>query len=152
LTLSLQEISDRLEIQDTITRYSHGLDQRLWDQWDLAFTPDAVIDFSPVGLTEHTPASARELFTAGDPTRISGQHLLTNTLITLDGDRATARSEFSMFTMARAEEPDHAVLVQGGGWYEDELARTGDGWRMTRRAAFTKWHKAETIPWRPAAS
>jgi hypothetical protein len=28
--LSLQEISDRLEIQDLLARYSHAVDQRDW--------------------------------------------------------------------------------------------------------------------------
>ncbi|WP_168217852.1 hypothetical protein [Occultella kanbiaonis] len=33
MTLTLQEISDRVEITDTITRYSYGLDQRIWPEW-----------------------------------------------------------------------------------------------------------------------
>jgi hypothetical protein len=150
--MPIQELSDRLEIQDAITRYSYGLDQRLWEQWDLAFAPDAVIDFSPVGLQEFTTQGAREFLSQSDPIRITGQHLLSNTLIALDGDQATARSEFTLFTMVRTEDPGKALLRSGGGWYDDELARTDVGWRITRRTAHQKWGKAETIDWSPPAA
>lgn len=152
MTLSPHEISDRLEIQDTITRYSHGLDQRLWEEWDRAFTPDAVLDFSAVGLTTYTPAEARTLFTQNDSTRIAGQHLLLNTLIDLDGDRATARSEFLLFTLARTDEEGRARRNNGGGWYDDELARTAAGWRIVRRSAGLKWFSQDVIDWPPPAS
>ncbi|MGR7003390.1 nuclear transport factor 2 family protein [Yinghuangia aomiensis] len=39
--LSLQEISDRLEIQDLMVRYSHAVDTQQWDVLDTVFTPDA---------------------------------------------------------------------------------------------------------------
>ena len=38
--LSLQEISDRLEIQDLLSRYSYAIDERNWDGLDDVFTPD----------------------------------------------------------------------------------------------------------------
>ena len=47
--LSLQEISDRLEIQDLLTRYSFAIDQRDWDALDSVFTEDARIDYSESG-------------------------------------------------------------------------------------------------------
>jgi hypothetical protein len=149
MTLSIQEISDRLEIQETITRYSYGLDQRLWEQWDLAFTPDAVIDFSPVGLQEYSPAEARAFLSGNDALRITGQHLLSNSIITLDGDSATARSEYTLFTVGKTDDPGRARLGSGGGWYDDDLRRTDAGWRIVRRAAHSKWIKSETIDWNP---
>lgn len=149
MTLSVHDISDRLEITDTITRYSHGLDQRLWSEWDRTFLPDAVIDFSHVGMAEHSPAELREIFTANDPTRISGQHLLHNILIDLDGDRATARAEYTLNTLARTDTPGRAQHVQGGGWYDDELVRTADGWRIARRTAHAKWMTVNQIDWQP---
>jgi hypothetical protein len=47
--LPLQEISDRLEIQDLLSRYSYAIDDRDWDRLDAIFTPDAVIDYSETG-------------------------------------------------------------------------------------------------------
>lgn len=144
---SERQVADRLEIQDAVTRYSHGLDQRLWEQWDLAFTPDAIIDYRPVGLGEFTLAEARNYFTAGDPQRYTGQHLVANTLIDLAGDTAKARSEYTFFTFARTDDPAKALRTSGGGWYDDDLIRTDVGWRMTRRTMGLKWVVTDTIDW-----
>jgi hypothetical protein len=43
--LSLQEISDRLEIQQLLINYSTAIDQRRFDDLDRVFMPDAYIDF-----------------------------------------------------------------------------------------------------------
>lgn len=66
MTLSALEISDRLEITDAVTRYSYGLDQRLWQEWDLAFTADAVIDYSFWNIAPCSPADLRALLSAND--------------------------------------------------------------------------------------
>ena len=47
--LSIQEISDRLEIQDLLARYCDALDRKDWDIFDRIFTPDAVIDYTAMG-------------------------------------------------------------------------------------------------------
>ncbi|MES1262816.1 MAG: nuclear transport factor 2 family protein, partial [Peristeroidobacter soli] len=47
--LSLQEISDRLEIQQLMTDYSHAIDQKNFDALDRIFTPDAYIDYRAMG-------------------------------------------------------------------------------------------------------
>ena len=47
--LSLQELSDRLEIEQLIVRYSNCIDQRDWDGLDQVFTPDAYIDYRKLG-------------------------------------------------------------------------------------------------------
>ena len=146
MTLTLQEISDRLEITETITRYSYGLDQRRWEEWDLAFTEDAVIDFSAFGMATHSPAELRKIFSQGDPVRISGQHLLSNIVIRLDGDTATTHAEFTMVTLARVEGTDLVRRARAGGWYEDQLVRTGAGWRITRHAGYGKWNQFEAVP------
>jgi hypothetical protein len=47
--MTLQEISDRLEIQDLMDRYCYAIDERDWDALDTVFTPDAVIDYTESG-------------------------------------------------------------------------------------------------------
>jgi hypothetical protein len=42
--LSLEEISDRLELQQLLIGYSEAIDQRRFDELDAIFTPDAYID------------------------------------------------------------------------------------------------------------
>jgi hypothetical protein len=43
--LSLEKISDRLEIQQLLVAYSTAIDQRRFDDLDKVFTQDAYIDF-----------------------------------------------------------------------------------------------------------
>ena len=54
MTMSIEEISDRLEIQDLFVRYTYALDTQDWDAFDDIFTPDATIAF-------FTPGTARTL-------------------------------------------------------------------------------------------
>src|SRR4051812_38628718 len=49
MVMSLQEISDRLEIQELLVRYSHSVDTRDWDAYENVFTPDAFIDYTCFG-------------------------------------------------------------------------------------------------------
>lgn len=46
--LSLEEISDRLEIQQLLVDYSAAIDRRRFDDLDRVFTPDAYIDLEVV--------------------------------------------------------------------------------------------------------
>ena len=45
MTLSLQEMSDRFEIQDLLVGYCYAVDDRDFDALDRFFTEDAVIDY-----------------------------------------------------------------------------------------------------------
>ncbi len=49
MTMSLQEISDRMEIQDLLVAYTYALDSRDWEAFEQVFTPDAFIDYSVMG-------------------------------------------------------------------------------------------------------
>jgi hypothetical protein len=49
MTLSLQQISDRLEIEDLVYCYSQAIDQQAFDVLDTVFTADAFVDYSAMG-------------------------------------------------------------------------------------------------------
>ena len=51
MTMSAQEISDRLEIDQLLIRYCHAIDQRDWESYRSVYTEDAVID----DITCHCP-------------------------------------------------------------------------------------------------
>jgi hypothetical protein len=141
-TLSLQEISDRLQIQDALLAYATALDVpgRRWDQWYRCFTEDAVCEFPGIGAK--SPAELQELFTQNDATRLSTQHLFLNIVIAVDGDTATSRSECLYAAVNRGETPGTNELRKSGLFFEDELVRTGDGWRVKHRVATYRWGHA----------
>ena len=49
MTLSLQQISDRIEINDLLIRYTRAIDQKDWELLDTVFTPDAEVDYVSSG-------------------------------------------------------------------------------------------------------
>ncbi|ONH31665.1 nuclear transport factor 2 family protein [Pseudofrankia asymbiotica] len=139
------QLRDRLDIEKAMRHYAVGLDERRWEEWDLAFTPDGIIDFTPMGGRRETRDQMRGRLSKPDPAWLFAQHPLYNTIITLDGDTATAFSHFQMETGRRGDREGQVVRVSGGGSYEDTLARTPDGWRITERRVFLKWKRTYTV-------
>lgn len=129
--LGLQEISDRLEIQQLITDYSTAVDTREFERLLDIFTPDAVIDYSAVGGTVGTPAEVVGWLRANLAIFSDYVHLVGNQSMVIDGDTATATST-CLNPMVFADTTPQAMLFVGV-WYHDTFARVGDVWRMTGR-------------------
>ena len=129
---AVAELADRLAIQDLIARYPLAVDGREWDALDDLFTPDARIDFSafggPVGDLASTKMFLKETLVGFRRT----QHMMGLPAITLGGDRATARTSCNNpMVIDNADGSVGVWLI--GLWYDDEFARTPDGWRFTAR-------------------
>jgi hypothetical protein len=138
-------LRDQLGIETALRNYAHGLDERRWEAWDLAFTDDAVIDFTPMGGKRETPDAMRARLSAPDPGWLFAQHPLFNTVVEIDGDEATAYSDYRMETGRRSDEPGVIVRVSGGGSYVDRLRRTDAGWRIHHRSVAMKWREARRV-------
>lgn len=145
MTLSLEEISARLEIADLQARYSYGVDHREWSEWATVFSDDAVIDYSHWGVLATTPAELRDTLSQMDSILISAQHLTMNAITELNGDTATSRIEYFVNGLMRTDEDGQPILVLSGGWYLDQLRRTEIGWRIIHRKAVEKWAKHERV-------
>jgi hypothetical protein len=128
--LSLQEISDRLEIQQLLVDYSTAIDQRRFDDLDAVFTADAYIDYRALGgIDGHFP-QVKAWLAEVLPNFPAYSHMLGNLSIKFAGDTATSRVIcFNPMVL----DADQRQILFCGLWYEDEFIRTADGWRMTRR-------------------
>ena len=137
--LSLQQLSDRAEIHDLIARYAHAIDDRDWDALDEIFTPDAVIDYTEMGGTRGGLSETKQFLAAAMPAFSAFQHLSTTTRLTIDGDRATARTILfnPMVLPTPGQDEPHVFFL--GLWYCDELVRTGNGWRISHRREEKSW-------------
>jgi 3-phenylpropionate/cinnamic acid dioxygenase small subunit len=130
--LSLQEISDRLEIQDLLARYSYAIDERNWDALDTVFTPDAVIDYSETGGAAGSVAQIKAWLPKAMERFPRYQHMVATTKLELAGD--AARSRTCLFNPMVYQDDDGAEKVFFIGlWYRDKLVRTADGWRIAER-------------------
>jgi SnoaL-like domain len=131
MTMSLQEISDRMEIQDVFVRYSYAIDSRDWDALDDVFTPDAFIDYSVFGGSSGDLPSTKAFLAEAMPNFPSFQHMVSGSTITIDGDTAEAKTQcHNPMVMGEGDDPD---LMFCGLWYVDKLVRTPAGWRIKER-------------------
>lgn len=128
--LSLEEISDRLEIQDLLVAYSTAIDKRRFDDLDRVFTADAYIDYRAMGGVDGRYPEVKAWLSQVLPNFPAYAHMLGNFDVKIDGDTATARTLcFNPMVLGG----DDGQVLFCGLWYDDEFVRTAEGWRMTKR-------------------
>jgi hypothetical protein len=136
--MSLQEISDQLEIQRLTTRYAHAIDSKQFDLLDEVFTPDAEIDYRPAGGIGGRFPEIKQWLKNALAKYPAFQHLTANYDIVVDGDCATGR--IMCFNPVLLAEPEGERIRFHGLWYVDTYKRTPKGWRISSRTedqAFT---------------
>ncbi|MFW0791211.1 nuclear transport factor 2 family protein [Gordonia sp. CPCC 205333] len=136
MTLSLRDISDRLEIQDALTAYSTAVDGGRFDDLRTVFTTDAHIDYSATGGITGTLDECIAWLGEVLPAFSAYCHFLGNVDIRIDGGTATSRT----LCLNPMQTPDSSAFLLGI-YYDDDWARTVDGWRITTRTLVTKFHK-----------
>lgn len=130
--MSLQEMSDRLEIQDLFARYSFAIDERDWDALDRVFTPDARIDYSETGGARGSFPAIKAWLPIALERFAMFQHMVATTRLDLTGDTATSRTIlFNPMVHRDAAGAEQVFFI--GLWYRDRLVRTGEGWRIAER-------------------
>jgi hypothetical protein len=129
--LSLEEISDRLELQDLLIRYSEALDRREFDELDAIFTPDAYLDYRAIGGIDGQYPQVKVWLVETLPKYFERTaHMVGLPAIKLAGDTATARTFCFNPMVLKGDDPK---IMQVGVWYDDEFVRTAAGWRLARR-------------------
>ena len=134
--LTMQEISDRFELQDLVFRYSQLIDAKDFDRLrEDVFTEDAFIDYSVFGGSKGNLAETIEFLHKAMAIFPNTQHLNANIQIQLDAanpDKATGRVMcFNPQDMKTKDGGSHIFFC--GLWYVDEYRRTSAGWRICRR-------------------
>jgi 3-phenylpropionate/cinnamic acid dioxygenase small subunit len=130
--MGLQEMSDRLEIQDLFARYSFAIDERDWDALDGIFTPDARIDYTETGGAKGSYRDIKAWLPRALEQFPVFQHMVATTKLTLDGDEAASRT-ILFNPMVHRNEAGEDTTFFIGLWYRDKLVRTSDGWRIAER-------------------
>jgi hypothetical protein len=140
---SIEEISDRLEIQHRINLYCHALDNGEWDELDEVFLSDAMMDFSCLGLAPLTWREMKERLRAGRPAPFD-QHIYANTYITFNDGGLRALSLSKVFNPQGMPGPDGNVPFFGNhGEYRDEWENTAAGWRIRTRTWDQKFYSGD---------
>lgn len=126
--MDLTEISDRLEIEALLVRYTRAIDTGDWDRLDEVFTPDAQIDYTATGGIAASYAEVKPWLAQMLPLFPQRMHTLGQLDIALGGDRATVAAYFHN-PMVLPRDDGEDLLVEFGGLYHHELVRTPQGWR-----------------------
>ncbi|VEG43269.1 bile acid 7-alpha dehydratase [Mycolicibacterium flavescens] len=127
--LSLEEISDRFEIQQLLIDYSTAIDQKRFDDLDRVFTQDAYIDYRVTGGIDGRFPQVKTWLKDVLPNFPAYYHMLGNVDIRVTGDTGSSRAIcFNPMVMG-----SEGQIYFVGIWYVDEFVRTADGWRMSKR-------------------
>lgn len=141
--MELQEISDRLEVEDLLTRYAHAVDRRDWDLYRSVFTSDARIDYTSAGgiagTVDEIVAWLDEVLGAFTST----QHLVANIELEVTGDGDIGRVSAMFHNPMKLAD---GTVMFTGGWYHHDLVRTPRGWRSSRLVEESAWFAGPPAP------
>ncbi|HET6736948.1 nuclear transport factor 2 family protein [Mycobacterium sp.] len=121
---------DKAQIAEVLIRYATGIDSKDWALFRTCWADVVDIDYGDLGHF----SSADEftvLMTQIHDGMGQTYHRISNLVIEVDGDRATARSYVHALLMAIPD--DSTSWVDALGHYDDELVRTSEGWRIDKR-------------------
>ena len=122
MPLSPEEVSDRLEIQDLLVRYTRAIDARDFALLDTCFLPDADVDYTTSGGVAGKYPEVRAWLEKALAPFAAMVHFIGNTTVEIDGDRASARTYVvNPMGFANPEGGMHVFTVYAE--YVDELAR-----------------------------
>ena len=135
LTRRVQQLEDQDAIWRLFMTYKTHLDQRDFKAYASLFTDDAVW-MGNLGKCEGPKQIERMLkktLAVFESDHDRQHHLVLNPVIDVDGDTATAKSTWGFVTRSETDAPVLAML----GTYYDELRRTEEGWKFSRRVAYS---------------
>jgi ketosteroid isomerase-like protein len=127
----LQRIEDRAEIEQLLLNYGRYLDARDFKSYSLLFARDGVWE-GGFG-TVQGPAAIQAFMEKSIPGANNAHnfHLLSNFIIDVQGDTATAWSRWQFV----APGADGKPVVAQAGRYDDTLVREDGRWKFKRRVA-----------------
>jgi len=129
--LDIQQISDRIEIQDLLTAYCFAIDSRDWEALDDIFTEDAIIDYTEAGGDKGSLPHIKKYLDGALKQFPGFQHMISAPHLKIDGDTATSRC--ILFNPMIVEIDGERQTMFVGLWYRDKLVRTDKGWRISER-------------------
>jgi SnoaL-like domain len=127
-------LADRLELERTVWTLGRCLDERDFDGLRQIFAVDATVTTAQTATGQDTLVEqARRRHSRDDGI----QHIITNLIVDLDGDRATGRANL-LVSFARTG-PDDPAPYLIGEVYRFTFQRTPAGWRIATLTSTRTW-------------
>jgi 3-phenylpropionate/cinnamic acid dioxygenase small subunit len=118
----------RDEVLQLLISYCRAVDDRETDKLWRLFDVDCEFIFVDDAIA-HGVDEIRENLGGRIDGAIRHRHILTNSIVEIDGDTATAKSDWYLIKPAAGQAWD----IEGAGYYHDEMRRSPGGWLFTRR-------------------
>jgi len=135
-----QQIQDRLDVIDICTRMAWHTDRRQWDALAEVFADKVMLDYT--SLSGGVPGQVGRDELVGSWQQLIGamtatQHLLSNHLVTVNGDVAECTAQFQATHLANmAPDEDRWVL---GGHYWFGMIRVSGQWQISALTMTVSW-------------
>lgn len=131
--MEAQEIA---AVVNVINLYPIAVDSQRWHLFDQVFTPDAKTDFGGPAVFEGLE-TIKQVFEAIHAPFDATQHATRGHHVRVAGEKASCLSYVHARFIRQVR--DGGSMFESAGWYDDELIRTAQGWRITRRVCRTLW-------------
>lgn len=131
LSTRLQRFEDKEEIQNLLLDYGRHLDSRDFAAYSALFAKDG--EWAGGFGSVAGPANIKTFMEKNmgtQPNVAKNYHLLSNFVITLNGDTATAWSRWAFVVPG-----ERGATIAQAGRYDDTLVRENGRWRFKRRVA-----------------
>ncbi|MGX6605003.1 nuclear transport factor 2 family protein [Micromonosporaceae bacterium Da 78-11] len=137
--------NDKAEIIEILNLYGFALDAHQWDLFDRIFAEDVLAEFGPAGAGWKGLETFKTSFAEFHLSLDNHQHTMMGQLVHVDGDRANAFS-YGNWLLTR-DSAEGGPNWTGTGWYDDELVRTEQGWRIQHRVCrLVSWTGNPLVP------
>jgi hypothetical protein len=142
LAARVQQIEDREAIQRLLMEYGRSLDNRDFATYSHLFASNG--EWSGSFGSYRGPAAIQAAMektfaNAKDIPKGSNFHMMSNVIIDLQGDRATATSKWIFYTLDKSK-PEGLIA----GRYDDVLIRENGAWKFLKRVAAAPVEKDST--------
>ena len=140
----LQQVWDRQEIEQLMYRHARSLDRMDAELMKLTYWPEAVEELQDTitgqfqwndNAWKFVPAAME-----GFKNLTGTQHRISNVLIELDGDKATAETYVMAFNLFNDENgvPQENIV---GGRHHFKLKKRNDEWKIMHRSSIFDWNQ-----------
>ena len=130
---------ERLDVMEVVSQFTFLMDHGKAEEMSSCFTSSVNINGNTV------PLDSMIKIIAGIQSKYAHtQHLTGNSIISCNGDVATAKTQVRAM---HKKKPEHGGdIYHMIGWYDDKLVRTPDGWRIAERILNIDWEEGEKAP------
>jgi hypothetical protein len=133
---AMQAVIDKQAIGEAMLRYCHGVDRCDLAMLKSAFWEEGTADY---GAFVGPNGTFCEVLVPTLQGMTSTMHNVSNTLITLSGNKA--KSVSNCVAYHQMDTPDGAIEIVSGGRYLDDFEKRDGEWRILNRTFVLDWNR-----------